>query len=232
MLICRLFPDQLALSATMESENSGDVPMTLPEYRLAVVMIATIGLWLTESIHGIAPPWVGLAAATACLLPGLGVVGPDAYNAINHRTLLYVAALLGVVTVIAETGLGSSFAKLVLAVLPLHPGNDMWNFALLVLLSFSISLVASTNGVGAIYTSLAAGLAQATGLPLISVLMIQVLGFSTVAFAYQAPPIMVAVGLGKITPSSVARLGVRLTIATFLILMPLEFLWWRLIGMI
>jgi anion transporter len=230
VLICRLFPDSISQSRTGDQlEATG--PMSGEERRLVVLLIATLGLWVSEQWHGIAPAWIGLAAAVVCLLPGIGMLPPDAFNAINHRTLLYVAALLGVVAVLSETGLAAAFAKVVLALLPLRAGADAWNFALLALLSFSISLVASANAVGAIYTALGTDLVRATGLPLTTVLMIQVLGFSTVAFAYQAPPIMVTVGLGKISPSQAARLGVPLAILTVVILLPLDYVWWRFLGM-
>jgi anion transporter len=229
-LICRLFPDHLSSPPPRNDEPPME-PMSPAERRLGVLLVATLGLWLTEGLHGIAPAWVGLAAAVICLLPGIGMLSPDAFNSINHRTLLYVAALLGVVTVISETGLGGSFAKIVLAVLPMRVGADAWNFGLLVLLSFCISLVASANAVGAIYTALADDLMLATGFPLMTVLMIQVLGFSTVAFAYQAPPIMVTVGLGNISPSAVPRLGVRMAVVTFAVLVPLDYFWWRFLGM-
>jgi di/tricarboxylate transporter len=131
LLICRLFPDIIAPVTTSELAGTR-TPMSARERRLSVVLTATLCFWVTEELHGIAPAWVGLAAAVVCLLPGLGMLPPDAFNSINHRTLLYVAALLGVVTVISETGLGAAFAKLVLASLPLRAGADTWNFGLLV----------------------------------------------------------------------------------------------------
>ncbi len=228
-LICTLFPDRLAGGRQLPTAAALP-PLSGPELRLAVLLAATLLLWLTEPWHGLGPAWIGLAAAAICLLPGVGMLTPDAFNAINHRTTLYVAALLGVVTVISETGLGAAFGRIVLAGLPLRAGADAWNFAMLTLLSFGISLVASANAVGAIYTPLAADLVSATGMPLSSVLMIQVLGFSTVAFAYQAPPIMVALGLGHVSVSHATRLGLAMTAAAFIILVPLDYVWWRLIG--
>lgn len=229
-LICRAFPDTV-VSATSVERPEAHVPMSADERRLAILLAATLLLWVTEGLHGIGPAWIGLAAAVVCLLPGTGMLPADTFNVINHRTLLYVAALLGVVTVLSESGLGDAFARLVRSTIPLQEGADAWNFGLLVLLSFLISLVASANAVGAVYTPLAADLARETGLPLMTVLMAQVLGFSTIAFAYQAPPIMVAAGLGNISPAKAARLGVPLAIVTLLVLVPLDYAWWRLVGM-
>jgi len=230
-LICRIFPDRISPDPDAAADATLD-RMSAAERRLAVILTATLGLWLTEGWHGLAPAWVGLAAAIACLLPGLGVIGAEAFNDINHRTVLYVAALLGVVAVIADTGLGAAFSRSVLAILPIRPAENAWNFGLLILLSQAISLVASANAVGAIYTALAGDLVNATGLPIMTVLMIQVLGFSTVTFAYQAPPIAVAIGLGKVSASDATRLGLCLTIVTVLVLLPLDYLWWRLLGVI
>lgn len=231
-LICRLFPDQIGAATAAAHVEAGSAPMSAAERRLALILAATLALWVTEGLHGIAPAWVGLAAAVTCLLPRLGVVGSDTFNAVNHSTVLYVAALLGVVAVIADTGLGATAGKFILASLPLQKDANAWNFALLTLLSLGISLVASANAVGPIYTTLATELVRATDLPLMTVLMIQVLGFSTVVFPYQAPPIIVALGLGKISMSDATRLSVRLALVTLLVLLPLDYFWWRFLGMI
>jgi len=113
--------------------------------------------------------------------------------------------LLGVVAVIADSGLGAIAGKQILTSLPLLSHADGWNFAMLTLLALGISLVGSANAVGPIYTTLATDLVQATHLPLMSVLMIQVLGFSTVVLPYQAPPIVVALGFGKVSIGDATR---------------------------
>lgn len=229
VLICRLFPDEFVAAPVAEKEEPRP-PMSPPERRLAVVLGMTLILWLTEPWHGIAPAWVGVAAGAVCLLPRVGVVGPDAFNAVNHRTTFYVAALLGVVAVVADTGLDAAFGRLVLSVLPAWPGQDAFNVVLLTLLAIAISLVASANAVGAIYTAMASDLAAVTGLPLMTVLMVQVIGFSTVLFPYQAPPIVVAIGLGNVTMREATRLSLSLALISVLALLPLNILWWRLLG--
>ena len=41
-----------------------------------------------------------------------------------------------------------------------------------------------------------------------------------------------ALGLGNATPGDAARIGVPLALLTFAVLLPLDYLWWRLLGMI
>ncbi len=67
----------------------------------------------------------------------------------------------------------------------------------------------TANGVPALYTTFAQSFADATGFPLLSVIMIQVLGYSTPLLPYQASPIVVAMGLGKVP----ARAGMQLCLA-------------------
>jgi di/tricarboxylate transporter len=71
---------------------------------------------------------------------------------------------------------------------------------------------------------------DATGFPLLSVIMIQVLGYSTPLLPYQASPIVVAMGLGKVPARAGMVLCLALAIATYLVLLPLDYLWFSLLG--
>jgi len=64
------------------------------------------------------------------------------------------------------------------------------------------------------------------------VLMLQVPVFSTVFLPYQAPPMMIAMHLGGVSIRDGARLCLALAALTLLALLPLDFLWWHVLGVI
>lgn len=206
-------------------------PLSRSEWRLMGLLAITLLLWMTDSLHGLPAAWVGLAAACICLLPRIGFLsGDDFASGVNFRTCIYIAGILGVATVVVDSGLGRLIANLLLSVLPLQDHASFGNFAVLNALVSLLNFVLTANGVPAMVTPIAQELANASGFSLMSVVMMQVFAYATPLLPYQASPVVVAMGLGNVPAKAGLQLCVLVFIFSVLLLLPLDYLWFRLLG--
>ncbi|MGE5506013.1 MAG: SLC13 family permease [Actinomycetota bacterium] len=228
-LIVRLWPDTPKPAAAAAAPS----PMSRHERQLSLLLGAALLLWATDFLHHVSPAWVSMAAAVVLLWPGIGLVGPKEFTQqINYGSLFYVAGIMGLGALVDKSGLGGRLAEALLSVVPLEPGAAMQNFASLSLVSTVVGVLTTLPGVPAVLTPLADHMAQASGLPIETVLMTQVLGFSNPLLPYESAPLVVAMQLGGERLKPAQTLCLLLAVATVTVLLPLDFLWWRWLGWI
>lgn len=226
-LICWLFPGK----PYPPRDLTPLPPMSRDEKRLAWLLAVVLSLWVTESWHGVGPAWTGLAAAVITLLPRVGFInGEEFASGVNMRTCIYVAGILGLAIAVTQTGIGGAVGNALLQVMPLDKDNPFTSFLALTGITSALNFIMTANGVPALYTTFAQSFADATGFPLLSVIMIQVLGYSTPLLPYQASPIVVAMGLGKVPARAGMQLCLALAAVSYLILLPLDYAWYQLLG--
>jgi anion transporter len=228
-LICRLFPGTIAARNAARAEP---LPAwSRAEIRLLAVMVLALAFWATDSLHGVSPGWVALAAALACMLPGVGVLDARAFeSATSFGTFFYVAGVLGMVSLFDASGLAGVIGGHAIDWLPLAPDAPAANFAALVGAVWLIGLFTTHPGVAAVLGPLAPQLAAAGNLPLDTVLMIPVVGFAALLLPYQSAPVLVALQLAGVRLASGSKLTMILSATTLLVLVPLDFFWWRWLG--
>jgi len=198
-----------------------------------LLMIVTLGFWLTDSLHHISAAWIGLAAAVFLLMPGVGLISTKSFNNnISVSPLLVVAGILSIAGLINYSQLSTVVGGRLIEWLPLAPGQDLGNFLMLSMTAMLTAIIATLGGVPAALTPLAEQFSQATGFSLEAVLMTQVFGFSTVTFPYQSVPLLMAMPLAGVSLTHAARLCLYLAVLTVLILLPLDYLWWKALGWI
>lgn len=208
-------------------------PLSPAEKRLGALLLVTLSLWATDTLHGISPAWIGLAAACICLLPRIGFLsGEEFATGVNIRTCIYIAGILGLAALVSHSGLGLVLGSAMLRILPLDPAHPATSFGGLAALTSALNFVVTSNGVPALYTPLAQNLSDASGLSLTTVLMVQVIGYSTPLLPYQAAPIVVAMGMGQVPTRDAVVLCLALSGITFLFLVPIDYVWFQMLGWI
>lgn len=208
-------------------------PLDARQRRLLAVLGVTLALWATDFLHGIRPAWIGLAAATVVMIPASGLLSAKAFRErVNLGPFLYVGGILGVGAVMAHSGLDKVVAGFLIEHLAPHPGTAGRNFGIVISVSMVLSMIMTAPGAPVLLAPLAQELSTATGFSLMAVLMIQLFGLSTLLLPYQGPPIVVALGLAQVRVADAIRLCLALAAITLIVLAPLNFLWWRIIGLL
>jgi len=229
VLIVWLFPQQQAEAPARQTE--APAAMARREQLMTLLLLLALALWMTDFLHHISPAWIALGVAGVMVLPFVGIVSPQAFDEkIRFGSLFYVAGVLGLGAIVAHGGVGDLLAKSVLPLLDLAPGENAWNYAAVTGLSSVLAMFATQPGVPAILAPLAGHMAMASGLPVEAVLMLTVVGYTTVILPYQTPPLIVAMQLGGVPIRQGNKLCLWLLAVTILLLLTLDYLWWHLLG--
>ncbi len=227
IMVCRLCP-----AATQTGAAAAELPpMSAEEKRLAVIVFASLALWATDFLHGIRPGWIALAAAVIAMMPRVGAVPVTMFQErVRFGTFFYIGGILGLGAVMIETGLSVAIGNAVLGLFRLEPGADAVNFAVLSLISTFAGLITTNPSQPALMAPLAGHFAEAAGWPLKTALMTLAVGFSTVILPYQVPPVVVGLQVAQLSVQTAIRVTVPLAVISMVTLIPLQYLWWQLIG--
>jgi anion transporter len=222
-----LFPDETNAVETAEVHE----PMSAREKRLTVILIAAVVAWATDFAHGIHPGWVGLAAGLATLMPGIGVMPVSSFTErVKLSPFFYIASILGLGAIMVDSGLSRALGDALQTGLRLEKGHDAANFATLALLATVTGAAVTNVAQPALLAPLAGHFAESAGWPLKAALMTIVLGFTTAIFPFQVPPMMVGVQVAGLKLREVLRLSVPLALVSLVVLLPINYVWWRTIG--
>ena len=227
-LICRfLFPDRIGTGQT----NIEAAESSAAQTRLIIVLMAALGLWLTDFAHGVSPAWIALGAAVICMLPRIGMVPTGIMvGKISYAPWFFVAGVIGMGAVVAKAGLGAYISTALFDIVPLTNGQDFLNFAIVSGVGMAMSIVTTVAGQPAIMTTLAADIAASTGWPLKTVLMTQPISWAMTLFAYQFPPLILAAHLGGIPIRYVTHLLLVMCVLAWTVMLPLQYFWWQTLG--
>lgn len=195
--------------------------------RLGVVLALTLTIWSLDSLHGIAPAWVGLAAAVICLLPFVGILDLKQvpFNAV-FSVILYVAAVLGIGGVMTASGAGEALSRFIVDSLPLAEANDALRLAMLTFAATVTALVTTMPVAPAVTAPFFGEIAAVTSWSVEAVGMSQVLGYATPLLPYQLPPLMMAIAMTGIAMRDATRVLIVLAITTSPLMLVAAPFWW------
>ncbi len=117
-----------------------------------------------------------------------------------------------------------------LSALDVTTGADAVNFGKLVAMSTLTGVITTNPAQPALLAPLAGHFAEATGWPIKAVLMTMAVGYSTMLLPHMVPPVVVGFQVAGIKFRDAMRYVAPMALVSLLFLVPLDYLWWRIIG--
>jgi di/tricarboxylate transporter len=223
-----LFPDR----ASRHAAHGLDIGrLAGVERRLAILILAMLVLWLTDTWHHISPAWVGMAGAIILLLPGTGFLRERGVpNEINFAMLFQVAGAVSLAGILDQSRLADDLAPAFLKLAHLSPDRPFLSYISFTLFAAMVNLVAMPAGTPAVLSPIAGQVAAATHLPVAVVQLSQMLGVCALVLPYQMPPMLIGFHLGEIEVRRALPYLALVAGVLLMLLVPLNFLWWRFLG--
>lgn len=198
---------------------------------IGILSLAVVGQF-TDSIHGIHPAWIAVAAVLLFALPGVGLLNEKSFKSVNVGTLLFLSAALSIGNVGRATGMNAWIAQ---TFLPESISSNVFVFALVTCAVCMVihMLLGSTLAVPGIAVPAMVAFGMGVGVPSLAASLI---GYMAVAshwlFPFHHMNLLVGCGSeGGLNEKNVVKMGAFQT-GVVLIAVLLAVGWWKLTGLI
>lgn len=227
MIIMMLF-GWLALVSLYKPEKRNIITIkrrmnfTGEQKKVMLIFLATIALWITESVHGIQNSVVALVPVILFYFTGL--LDTDDFLKVDWPTLILVGGGLALGMGIHASSLDSYFASLVSAV----SGGQGIVSLFLILGIFGVMLTAfvSNTTAGAVYLPIVVALASSFGAGVTNTVVVAALGVSLdFIFPFGTPPTAIAYATKYVRMKDIAKAGIAISVAGVLILAFVAMFW-------
>jgi solute carrier family 13 (sodium-dependent dicarboxylate transporter), member 2/3/5 len=201
------------------------------EFRAALLMSIAIGLWVTDFVHHIPAPMIGLGVGLLAIVPGIGVLKTDDLRSINYLPIFFVAAAVGLSNVLAD----SKALDVVTAVLfdrvrpfigtgPMSALGLYWAaFLYHILIGNEIAMLATSIPPLMAY-------AKQHAIDPLALGMIWTFGAGPKIFIYESGVLVVGYSYGYFDSRDMLKIGAVLSLVTAAILVLLVSFYWPLLG--
>ena len=206
-------------------------PWSALELKSAALMLIAIALWITDFLHHIPPPMIGLGIGLAAILPVIGVLDTRDVRTINFLPIFFVAAAVSLSNVLAQTKALDVITGALMTWMEPHL-TGTWMSTMVLYWSAFVYHIAIGNEIAMLSTSLPILMtfARDHGINPLALGMIWTFGAGPKIFIYESAVLVVGYSYGYFSNRDMLKVGAMLSVVTALILLLLVPLYWPLIG--
>src|SRR3989441_1456483 len=202
------------------------------EVRAALLMSGAIALWVTDFVHHIPAPMIGLGVGLLAVMPRIGVLDTEDVRKINYLPIFFVAAAVSLSNVLAQSKALDVLTTILFNWIEPFIGTSGLSTMVLYWAAFLYHIVIG-NEIAMLATSIPPLMTYAKqhGIDPLTLGMIWTFGAGPKIFMYESAVLVVGYSYGYFDNKDLLKIGALLSIVTALILLVLVPLYWPLIGL-
>jgi di/tricarboxylate transporter len=205
--------------------------LSLEARRVGLILSLAILAWATDFLHGVRPGVVALIAGLACAVPGLGPLrAADLADRNRLGVVVWVGGVLSIGGVLMETGASNLVAAMLGRLSESAGTSPMAVHLAIAYVTSLLCLPLTVGGAIPIVTSAVGTMIEPAGIPLETGVLSITAGLSALFAPYISAPLVVGIRMGKVSDRDALRFTIWTSLATWALIVPLNALWWRLIG--
>jgi solute carrier family 13 (sodium-dependent dicarboxylate transporter), member 2/3/5 len=207
-------------------------PWSSLEIKTAALMLVAIGLWVTDFVHHIPAPMIGLGIGLLAIMPVVGVLDTKDVRTINFLPIFFVAAAVSLSNVLVQTKALDVVTGVLFEWMKPHI-TGTWMSTMVLYWSAFLYHIAIGNEIAMLSTSLPILMTYARehGINPLTLGMIWTFGAGPKVFIYESAVLVVGYSYGYFSTKDMLKVGAILSVVTFFILLVLVPLYWPLIGL-
>jgi len=229
VLVPRLYP---APAPRLTSEGMAGAGVLSQEgIRVAAILGVAILAWATDFMHGIRPGWIALGAGLLCVMPRIGVLPvSEIFDRRKLEIVVWIAGVLTLASVLSDSGASTLISRILAETASVEGKSPTYGYFAIAYLTSLVAVFATMGGTVPTMAAVVGGISEATNLPLETGMLAVSAGTSGLLFPYVAAPMVAGLAFGKVSMADATRFTVISTLFTWVFIVPLNALWWQLIG--
>jgi solute carrier family 13 (sodium-dependent dicarboxylate transporter), member 2/3/5 len=206
-------------------------PLSTLEIKTAILMLCAVGLWMTDFLHHIPAPMIGLGVGLLAIMPRVGVLDTKDVRGINFLPIFFVAAAVSLSNVLVQTKALDVVTGVLFEWMKPHITGSIGSTMVLYWSAFLYHIVIG-NEIAMLSTSLPILMTYARqhGIDPLVLGMVWTFGAGPKVFIYESAVLVVGYSYGYFSNKDMLKIGAILSVVTALILLLLVPFYWPLIG--
>jgi solute carrier family 13 (sodium-dependent dicarboxylate transporter), member 2/3/5 len=206
-------------------------PLGSLEWRSIALFGLGLGLWMTDFLHGIPSPMIGLGVGLLAILPRVGVLDVEDVKKVNVLPVFFVASAISMSYVLEHTKALTLLTDILFAWTEPFM-NNVWSSTVVLYWTAFVYHIVIGDEISMLATSLPMLMnhANATGLNPLAIGMVWTFAAGGKIFLYQSAVLVVGYSYGYFTTRDLLKVGAALSIVQSIIVYLLVPFYWPLIG--